>query len=68
MTQKCAYKKKVTEFGYFRACRLRKYQIENRLPNLDSTNFFQNVSKTRYHIFVLQNLGVRPRIEKRHVE
>jgi hypothetical protein len=31
----------VTDFGYPRACRFRKYLIENRSPS--STNFFQNV-------------------------
>jgi hypothetical protein len=35
----------VTDFGYPRACRFRKYQIENRYPDRGaySTNFFQNV-------------------------
>jgi hypothetical protein len=33
LTQKCA-QKKVTAFGYPRACRLRKHQIENRSPDL----------------------------------
>jgi hypothetical protein len=39
------YKKTVTGFRYPRACRIRKYQIENRLQSLvpPSTNFFQNV-------------------------
>jgi hypothetical protein len=34
VTQKCVYKKTVTDFRYPRACRLRKYQIENRSPEL----------------------------------
>jgi hypothetical protein len=37
-------KKKVTDFGYARACGFRKRQIENRSPELAcSTNFLQNV-------------------------
>jgi hypothetical protein len=34
LTQKCVHKIKVTDFGYPRACRFRKYQIENRSPEL----------------------------------
>jgi hypothetical protein len=30
LTQKCVQKFLVTDFGYPRACRFRKYQIENR--------------------------------------
>jgi hypothetical protein len=31
--------KKVTDFGYPRACRFRKYQIENRSPELTRPPF-----------------------------
>jgi hypothetical protein len=33
--------KKVTDFGYPRACRFRKYQIENRSPELTRPTFFK---------------------------
>jgi hypothetical protein len=39
LTQKCVHKKKVTDFGYPRACRFRKYQIENRSPELTRLTF-----------------------------
>jgi hypothetical protein len=37
LTQKCAHKKKVTDFG----CRFRKHQIENRFPDLALSTFFK---------------------------
>jgi hypothetical protein len=43
LTQKCVHKKKVTHFGYPRACRFRKHQIENRF-----LEFFQNVILIRH--------------------
>jgi hypothetical protein len=36
----CA-QKKVTDFGYPRACRFRKNQIENRFPELAQPTFFK---------------------------
>jgi hypothetical protein len=33
--------KKVTDFGYPRACRFRKHQIENRSPDLHLPTFFK---------------------------
>jgi hypothetical protein len=33
--------KKVTDFGYPRACRFRKYQIENKFPSLALPTFFK---------------------------
>jgi hypothetical protein len=41
LTQKCVHKKKVTYFGYPRACRFRKHQIENRSPDLPLPTFFK---------------------------
>jgi hypothetical protein len=35
------YKKTVTGFRYPRACRIRKYQIENTLPSLPLPTFFK---------------------------
>jgi hypothetical protein len=34
-------KKKVTDFGYPRACRFRKHQIENRFPKLTLPTYFK---------------------------
>jgi hypothetical protein len=34
-------KKRVTDFGYPRACRFRKHQIENRSPDLPVPSFFK---------------------------
>jgi hypothetical protein len=33
--------KKVTDFGYPRACRLRKHQIKNRSPEFTRPTFFK---------------------------
>jgi hypothetical protein len=41
LTQKCSHFYKVTDFEYHRACRFRKYQIENRLPSLVLPTFFK---------------------------
>jgi hypothetical protein len=38
-------KKKVTDFGYPRACRFRKCQIENRSPKLARPTFFKTIFK-----------------------
>jgi hypothetical protein len=51
LTQKSVDQKTVTDFRYPRACRFRKYQIENRLWKLPRPNFSkrdlnsQNVAK-----------------------
>jgi hypothetical protein len=41
LTQKCMHKKKVTDFGYPRACRFRKHQILNRSSELALPTFFK---------------------------
>jgi hypothetical protein len=41
LTQKCGHKKMVTDFGYPRACRFRKHQIENRFQELHLPTFFK---------------------------
>jgi hypothetical protein len=41
----------VTDFGYPRACRFRKYQIEKLVVGAPSTNFCQNVN------FYLKNVA-----------
>jgi hypothetical protein len=38
---KSARKKKVTDFGYPRACRIRKHQIQNMSPELRLPTFFK---------------------------
>jgi hypothetical protein len=51
LTQRCVHKKKVTDFGYPKACRFRKHQILNRSPELALPTFkkrdfyFINVAK-----------------------
>jgi hypothetical protein len=45
LTQKCVDKKKVTDFGYPRACRFRKHEIENRFPELALPTFFKTSFK-----------------------
>jgi hypothetical protein len=41
LTQKCSHNKELTDFGYPRACRFRKHQIENRFPDLTLPTFFK---------------------------
>jgi hypothetical protein len=41
LTQKCSQKILVTDFGYPRACRFRKYQNLNRSPALVLPTFFK---------------------------
>jgi hypothetical protein len=41
LTQKSSQKKTVTDFGYPRACRFRKYQKINRSSSLPLPTFFK---------------------------
>jgi hypothetical protein len=42
LTQMTSQKKSVTDFRYPRACRIRKYQFENRSWELPLPTFFKN--------------------------
>jgi hypothetical protein len=53
--------KKVTDFGYPRACRFRKHQIENKLWLLPLPNFFKmaKIGKNFGYFHVFLSRGTR---------